>query len=67
MEAEKAKYLNLVQVTRAMTLNNLKTSLPNVFQALIEFSRAYVHAFQAVYSHFEPATLSDESENSTTN
>ncbi|TXG48070.1 hypothetical protein EZV62_027364 [Acer yangbiense] len=67
VEAEKAKYLNLVQITRAMTLNNLKTSLPNVFQALAEFSRASAHAFQAVYSHFEQATLSDEPENSTTN
>ncbi|TXG48073.1 hypothetical protein EZV62_027367 [Acer yangbiense] len=67
VEAEKAKYLKSVQVTRAMTLNNLKTSLPKVFQALTEFSRASVHAFQAVYSHFEPATLSDEPENSTIN
>lgn len=41
---ENAKYLNAVHVTRAMTLKNLKTSLPVVFHALMDFSSASVQA-----------------------
>ncbi|KAL5839009.1 hypothetical protein ACOSQ3_011716 [Xanthoceras sorbifolium] len=65
VEAEKAKYLNSVEVTKAMSLSNLKTSLPNVFQVLMEFSRVSVHAFQGVHSHIRQATVPDELENST--
>ncbi|KAF5475069.1 hypothetical protein F2P56_006914 [Juglans regia] len=43
---EEAKYLNAVNVTRAMTLKNLKTSLPVVFQALMAFSRDSVRAME---------------------
>lgn len=48
VDEEKAKYLNSVQVSKTMTLNNLKTSLPNVFKALIEFSNASTEAFEAI-------------------
>ncbi|KAK2994128.1 hypothetical protein RJ640_003651 [Escallonia rubra] len=47
VDDEKAKYLNSIEVTRAMTLNNLQTSLPNVFRALMGFSSAYAQAFEA--------------------
>ncbi|WRX13394.1 protein of unknown function DUF632 - like 7 [Theobroma cacao] len=45
-----------------LTLNNLKTSLPNVFQALVGFSRASAQAFEAIhgYSRSEiPRTASE--------
>ncbi|CAI0545477.1 unnamed protein product [Linum tenue] len=64
-EIEKAKYLNSVQVTRAMTLNNLKTSLPLVFQALTKFSGASVQALRAVRTHQgKPEVQCDPPENS---
>ncbi|GMH01436.1 hypothetical protein Nepgr_003275 [Nepenthes gracilis] len=40
-ENEKAKHLNAIQVSRAMTLNSLKTCLPEVFQALMGYSVAF--------------------------
>ncbi|KAF8413520.1 hypothetical protein HHK36_001511 [Tetracentron sinense] len=55
VEDEKAKYLNSVQVSRLMTLNNLHTSLPNVFQALTGFSSVCCQAFEAVHSLAKPA------------
>lgn len=55
VESEKAKYLNAAQITQAMTLNNLKTSLPNVFQALMGFSNASAKAFEALHSHIKVA------------
>ncbi|KAG5552645.1 hypothetical protein RHGRI_010665 [Rhododendron griersonianum] len=51
---EKAKYLNSIRVTRAMTLNNLRTSLPHVFQALMGFSSAYAQSLEAILSRPEP-------------
>lgn len=63
-DTEKAKHLSSVEVTRVMTLNNLKTSLPNVFQALMGFSSALAQAFEAVHSRGEPAVDCDASENS---
>lgn len=58
VEDAKAKYLNSVQVSRAMTVNNLQTSLPNVFQALMGFSSVCAQAFEAVHSHAKQAVLS---------
>ncbi|KAM1571363.1 hypothetical protein EV2_037444 [Malus domestica] len=51
VDSEKAKYLNSVQVGKAMTLENLKTSLPNVFQALMTSTSRYVEAVEAVCGH----------------
>ncbi|GFS43113.1 benzoyl-CoA reductase subunit C, putative [Actinidia rufa] len=51
---EKAKYMNSVRATKAMTLNNLRTSLPNVFQALMGFSSAYTQTLEAMLSHTKP-------------
>ncbi|KAL9224402.1 hypothetical protein vseg_000438 [Gypsophila vaccaria] len=45
-ENEKAKYMSCIQVSRGMTLKNLQTCLPNVFQALTEFSSACTEAFE---------------------
>ncbi|WOG84925.1 hypothetical protein DCAR_0104110 [Daucus carota subsp. sativus] len=50
VDDEKAKYLSSVEVTRVMTLNNLKTSLPNVFRALMGFASAYSQAFEVIHS-----------------
>ncbi|KAI8000287.1 Nitrate regulatory gene2 protein [Camellia lanceoleosa] len=54
MNDEKAKYHHSVQVTRAMILNNLRTSLPNVFQALMGFSSAYAQTLEAILGHAKP-------------
>ncbi|XWS40440.1 hypothetical protein CRYUN_Cryun18bG0140400 [Craigia yunnanensis] len=62
---EKGKHLNSVQVCMTMTLNNLKTSLPNVFQALMLFSKASAQAFEAIHGHARPGIACNESENST--
>ncbi|KAG8385225.1 hypothetical protein BUALT_Bualt03G0020000 [Buddleja alternifolia] len=48
VEYEKAKYVNSVKTTRVMILNNLQTSLPKVFQALMVYSSAYAHSFEAI-------------------
>lgn len=57
---EKAKYLNSIRVTRAMTLNNLRTSLPHVFQALMGFSSAYTQSLEAILSRPEPVDCDAE-------
>uniref|UniRef100_A0ACD5VPA1 Uncharacterized protein n=1 Tax=Avena sativa TaxID=4498 RepID=A0ACD5VPA1_AVESA len=48
VEEEKARYLNSLRTSRAMTLNNLQTSLPNVFHALTGFSGFCVQAFEGI-------------------
>ncbi|KAK3161140.1 hypothetical protein QOZ80_1BG0072610 [Eleusine coracana subsp. coracana] len=48
VEEEKARYLTSVKASRAMTLNNLQTSLPNVFHALMGFSGVCVQAFEGI-------------------
>jgi hypothetical protein len=48
VEEEKARYLNSLRTSRAMTLNNLQTSLPKVFQALTGFSGVCVQAFEGI-------------------
>ena len=65
VDMEKRKHLNSVQVCKTMTLNNLKTSLPNVFQELMRFSKASARAFEAIHEHARPGISCNESENST--
>lgn len=48
VEEEKVKYLNSIQVSRAMTVNNLQTGLPNVFQGLTGFASVCVQAFEGI-------------------
>ncbi|XP_008812622.3 protein ALTERED PHOSPHATE STARVATION RESPONSE 1 [Phoenix dactylifera] len=60
VEEEKAKYMNSVRMSRAMTLNNLQTSLPNVFQALMGFSSVCVQAFEGINRSSESATSHSE-------
>ncbi|XP_020250646.1 uncharacterized protein LOC109828023, partial [Asparagus officinalis] len=50
-EEEKAKYEKSSGMTRAMTINNLQTGFPNVFQAMTGFSSVCKQAFEEVYSH----------------
>ncbi|GAB4829408.1 hypothetical protein Ancab_019080 [Ancistrocladus abbreviatus] len=49
-ENEKAKYLRAAEVSRAMTLNSLRTCLPDVFQALTGYAGARAQAFEALFS-----------------
>lgn len=50
-EEEKSKYEKSVGVTRAMTLNNLQTGFPNVFQAMTGFAGVCMQVFESVYNH----------------
>ncbi|KAE8716894.1 putative Root phototropism protein [Hibiscus syriacus] len=64
---EKDKHLDSVQVNKTMTLNNLKTSLPKLFQALMGFSKASAQVFESVHDHARPGIqtpCNDASENS---
>lgn len=60
VENEKIKYLNSVQVSRAMILNHLKTGLPNVFQALMGFSSACIQTFEAINNRVKPTDSFDD-------
>ncbi|OMP00740.1 hypothetical protein COLO4_12411 [Corchorus olitorius] len=48
VEDEMLKHAKAVEVTRAMTLNNLQTGLPGVFQALTSFSALFTEALETV-------------------
>ncbi|CAL9043401.1 protein ALTERED PHOSPHATE STARVATION RESPONSE 1-like [Musa acuminata AAA Group] len=56
VEEERIKYLNSVHTSRAMIVNNLQTSLPNVFQALMGFSSVCVQAFESITGSVEDVT-----------
>ncbi|MQL75614.1 hypothetical protein Taro_007978 [Colocasia esculenta] len=53
LDDEKSKYLNSVRLSRVMMINNLQTSLPNVFQALMGFANVCVQAFEGIYRPYE--------------
>lgn len=59
VEMEKSKYLNSVYVSNTMTLNNLKTSLPNLFRELMGFCRVYVEAIEGSFNHIKQADPCD--------
>ncbi|KAL9385761.1 hypothetical protein Peur_022771 [Populus x canadensis] len=48
VEDEMLRHAKAVEVTRAMTLNNLQTGLPGVFQAMTSFSSLFMEALQLV-------------------
>lgn len=48
VEDEMLKHLKAVEVTRAMTLNNIQTGLPGVFQSMASFSALITEALEAV-------------------
>ncbi|CAH9108424.1 unnamed protein product [Cuscuta epithymum] len=48
VEDEMLKLSKEVEVTRAMTLNNIQTGLPGVFQAMTSFSALFTQALEAV-------------------
>ncbi|KAF3796305.1 hypothetical protein EJ110_NYTH03780 [Nymphaea thermarum] len=50
-EEELSKHAKAVQVTRAMTLNNIQTGLPGVFQSMTAFSGVCSEVFEAVCNH----------------
>ncbi|XP_010516619.1 PREDICTED: uncharacterized protein LOC104792223 isoform X1 [Camelina sativa] len=49
VDIEKAKYLNSVEVSKRMTLDNLKSSLPNVFQVLTALANVFANGFESVH------------------
>lgn len=48
VDDEKLKHSKAIEVTRAMTLNNLQTGLPGMFQALTSFSSLFIEALESV-------------------
>ncbi|XP_042478906.1 nitrate regulatory gene2 protein-like [Macadamia integrifolia] len=48
VEDERSKYAKAIEVTRAMTLNNIQTGLPGVFQAMTGFSGLFTEALEGV-------------------
>nr|DAD47690.1 TPA_asm: hypothetical protein HUJ06_017627 [Nelumbo nucifera] len=48
VEDEMMKHAKAVEVTRAMTLNNIQTGLPGVFQAMTAFSGLFTEALEGV-------------------
>lgn len=50
VEIVKANYLDSVQYSRAMTLDNLRTRLPHLFQSLMEFSSASAQAIEDIHT-----------------
>lgn len=48
VEDEMLRHSKAVEVTRAMTLNNLQTGLPGVFQALTSFSALFTESLNSV-------------------
>ncbi|KAE8694194.1 protein kinase G11A [Hibiscus syriacus] len=50
VEDEMLRHAKAVEVTRAMTLNNVQTGLPGVFQALTSFSALFTEALHSVCS-----------------
>ncbi|KAJ8467626.1 hypothetical protein OPV22_030178 [Ensete ventricosum] len=48
VEDEMMRHAKAVEVTRSMTLNNIQTGLPGVFQALTGFSAMFVEAMEGV-------------------
>ncbi|KAG9452174.1 hypothetical protein H6P81_005078 [Aristolochia fimbriata] len=50
VEDEMARHANAVEVTRAMTLNNIQTGLPGVFQAMTGFSGVFAEALEGLCS-----------------
>lgn len=50
VESVKADYLDSVQYSRTMTLDNLRTRLPHLFVSLMEFSSASSQAIEAINS-----------------
>lgn len=50
VEDEMMRHSKAAEVTRAMTLNNLQTGLPGVFQALTSFSSLFTESLESVCS-----------------
>ncbi|KAF8380579.1 hypothetical protein HHK36_028067 [Tetracentron sinense] len=48
VEDEMSRHTKAVEVTRAMTLNNIQTGLPGVFQAMTSFSGMFTEALEGV-------------------
>ncbi|CAM8998133.1 unnamed protein product [Rhodiola kirilowii] len=53
---EKTKHADLFKLSHAMTLSKLKSSLPSVFHALMEYSLACSQSLEAMYDHNEPSS-----------
>ncbi|RWR87423.1 protein virilizer [Cinnamomum micranthum f. kanehirae] len=51
VEDEMLRHAKAVEATRAMTLNNIQTGLPGVFQAMTGFSGVFAEALEVVCRH----------------
>ncbi|KAJ1413049.1 hypothetical protein SESBI_19980 [Sesbania bispinosa] len=56
VEEEKNKHEKTISVTRAMTLNNLQTGFPQVFQGIVGFSSVCMEVFESVYNKVKMTT-----------
>ncbi|KAL2327479.1 hypothetical protein Fmac_020906 [Flemingia macrophylla] len=54
VESAKASYLEAVQYSRTMTLTQLQTTLPPLFQSLMEFSNASAQAIEVINTPVKP-------------
>ncbi|XP_052114707.1 protein ALTERED PHOSPHATE STARVATION RESPONSE 1 isoform X1 [Arachis duranensis] len=54
-----ATYMGAVQCSRTMTLNHLKTRLPQLFQSLMEFSNASAEAIEGIQNPVEQVESTD--------
>ena len=59
LEAESAKHLNSIEVTRDTTLNDLKTILPILFKSLMAFSRNFAMVLEVGKSQDNLAESTD--------
>ncbi|KAM7261219.1 hypothetical protein ACFE04_026694 [Oxalis oulophora] len=50
VEDELLRHSKAIEITRAMTLNNIQTGLPGVFQALTSFSSLFTEALESLLS-----------------
>ncbi|XP_028803184.1 nitrate regulatory gene2 protein isoform X2 [Neltuma alba] len=58
-ENEEENLLKAKQLTKVMTLNSLRSSLPHLFQSLASFASAYSQAVDVVNSQANPAECND--------
>lgn len=54
VESLRASYLETVQYSKALTLNKLQTTLPPLFQSLMEFSSASAQAIEVINTPVKP-------------
>lgn len=59
LETEEDNYMEVVQLNKVMTLNTLRSKLPQLFQSLSSFASAYVQAVDIANSQSNQAECND--------